>query len=332
MSEALRPRAGGDAIGAGAAEVEPAIAVRELVRAFGAFVAVDHVTFSVGRGEVFGFLGPNGAGKTTTIKMLAGLLAPTAGEARVAGLDVAREPERVKQRIGYMSQLFSLYGDLTVEENITFFGGLYGLAGARREERRDWVLSMAGLEAERGRLVRELALGYKQRLALGCAVLHRPPILFLDEPTSGVDPLSRRSFWDLIHTLAAEGTTVLVSTHYMEEAEYCHRLALMNRGKLVALDTPRALRQRLAAPILEVRTGDAPAALEALTGDPAITAVGLFGRALHATVTDAAAGEEAARRRLAAAGITLDGVRRIPPSLEDVFVALVAESGGALQS
>jgi ABC-2 type transport system ATP-binding protein len=311
---------------------EPAIAVHDLTRAFGAFVAVDHVSFEVGRGEVFGFLGPNGAGKTTTIKMLAGLLAPTAGEARVAGLDVAREPEAVKQRIGYMSQLFSLYGDLTVEENITFFGGLYGLRGAEREERRDWVLRMAGLEEARRRLVRELALGFKQRLALGCAVLHQPPILFLDEPTSGVDPLSRRSFWDLIHELARGGTTVLVSTHYMEEAEYCHRLALMNRGKLVALDTPAALRRKLGAPILEVRAADAPAAVEALQGESAVQAVGLFGRALHVTVDDAARGEEAVRRRLREAGIDVQAVRRIPPSLEDVFVALVQESGGALVS
>ena len=315
-----------------ASAAEPAIAVHDLTRAFGAFVAVDHVTFDVGRGEVFGFLGPNGAGKTTTIKMLAGLLAPSSGEARVAGLDVAREPEAVKQRIGYMSQLFSLYGDLTVEENITFFGGLYGLRGAAREERRDWVVRMAGLEAARRRLVRELALGYKQRLALGCAVLHQPPILFLDEPTSGVDPLSRRSFWDLIHELARGGTAVLVSTHYMEEAEYCHRLALMNRGKLVALDTPRALRGRHGAPIFEVRAADPGAAVEALQGEPEVKAVGLFGRALHVTADDAARGEAAVRRRLAAAGIAVESLRPIPPSLEDVFVALVQESGGALVS
>jgi drug efflux transport system ATP-binding protein len=317
-------------------EATPAIAVRDLTRRFGAFTAVDHVSFEVGRGEVFGFLGPNGAGKTTTIKMLAGLLTPSEGEARVAGIDVVREPERVKQRIGYMSQLFSLYGDLTVGENIGFFGGLYGLRGAERERRRDWVLEMAGLAGERDRLrdrlVRELPLGFKQRLALGCAILHQPPILFLDEPTSGVDPLSRRSFWDLIHSLAEQGTTVLVSTHYMEEAEYCHRLALMNRGKLVALDTPPALKRKLGAPILEVRAGTGPDALEAVQGDPAVVAVGLFGRALHVTTTDAAAGERAVRDRLAAANIPLEGIRPIPPSLEDVFVALVAESGGALVS
>jgi drug efflux transport system ATP-binding protein len=326
LSPGLNPEATRD--GVAAAADEPAILARDLARSFGAFVAVDRVSFAVARGEVFGFLGPNGAGKTTTIKMLAGLLAPTSGEARVAGLDVASEPEQVKQRIGYMSQLFSLYGDLTVEENITFFGGLYGLAGVEREERRDWVLRMAGLVEARRRLVRELALGYKQRLALGCAVLHRPPILFLDEPTSGVDPLSRRSFWDLIHELAASGTAVLVSTHYLEEAEYCHRLALMNRGRLVALDTPQALRGRLGSPILEVRVADASAAVAALDGEPAVLAVGLYGRALHATVSDAAGGERAIRARLAAAGIEVESLRSIPPSLEDVFVALVQESGG----
>ena len=309
---------------------EPAIEARELTRRFGAFVAVDRVSFTVDRGEVFGFLGPNGAGKTTTMKMLAGLLAPTAGEAQVVGLDVAADPEEVKQRIGYMSQLFSLYGDLTVEENITFFGGLYGLAGSRRAERRDWVLAMAGLGEARARLVRELSLGYKQRLALGCAVLHEPAVLFLDEPTSGVDPLSRRSFWELIHSLAAGGTTVMVSTHYMEEAEYCHRLALMNRGRLVALDTPAGLRRRLEAPILEVRASDAPAALEALAGDPEVIAVGLFGRALHVTVRDRGRAEAAVRERLQSAGISLESLRAVPPSLEDVFVALVEEAGGAL--
>ncbi len=313
-----------------AARADPAITVRALTRRFGGFVAVDAVSFAVARGEVFGFLGPNGAGKTTTIKMLVGLLAPSSGEASVAGVDVAVAPEAVKQRIGYMSQLFSLYGDLTVEENVTFFGGLYGLSGERRRERREWALEMAGLADARRRLVRELALGYKQRLALGCAVLHEPAVLFLDEPTSGVDPLSRRSFWELIHTLAARGTTVMVSTHYMEEAEYCHRLALMNRGRLVALDTPAGLRRRLPAPILEVRADDAPAALEALRDDPAVTAAGLFGRALHVTVHERASGEAAVRRRLAAAGLQLEGVRTVPPSLEDVFVALVEGSGGAV--
>jgi len=228
-----------------------AVEVRDLTRKFGDFVAVDHVTFDVATGEIFGFLGPNGAGKTTTIKMLTGLLAPTSGDGRVAGCDVRTDSEGIKRRIGYMSQRFSLYGDLTVEENISFFAGLYEVRGERFERRREWVLNMAGLTDHRRQLTGELPLGWKQRLALGCAVLHEPPILFLDEPTSGVDPISRRSFWDLIYSLASGGTTVFVTTHYMEEAEYCYRLALMNRGRIIALDTPSALRAQMHAASLE---------------------------------------------------------------------------------
>lgn len=219
--------------------------VRDLTRRFGEFVAVDHVTFTVPRGEIFGFLGPNGAGKTTTIRMLTGLLRPTSGEARVAGVDVVSHGAEVRRFIGYMSQKFSLYADLTVDENIELFAGLYGVTGARFDARRQWVVEMAGLGGRTDRLTAELPLGWKQRLALGCAVLHEPPVLFLDEPTSGVDPLARRRFWDLIDGLAEAGTTVLVSTHYMEEAEYCHRLAVMNRGRLIALDTPSALRAHI---------------------------------------------------------------------------------------
>lgn len=228
-----------------------AVEVRGLTRAFGDFVAVDHVTFDVPTGQIFGFLGPNGAGKTTTIKMLTGLLVPTDGDGQVAGCDIRADSEGIKQRIGYMSQRFSLYGDLTVEENISFFGGLYQVRGPRFDQRRDWALRMAGLTDRQNQMTAELPLGWKQRLALGCAVLHEPPILFLDEPTSGVDPISRRSFWELIYSLAADGTTVFVSTHYMEEAEYCHRLALMNRGRIIALDTPAALRQAVGAATLE---------------------------------------------------------------------------------
>jgi ABC-2 type transport system ATP-binding protein len=227
--------------------VTTAIRVQELSRRFGDFTAVDGVTFQVREGEIFGVLGPNGAGKTTTIKMLTGLLAPSAGSAEVAGLDVATRAPEVRASIGYMSQRFSLYSDLTVGENIELFAGLYGVTGARYRERRAWVLEMAGLADRQRTLTAELALGWKQRLALGCAVLHEPPVLFLDEPTSGVDPLARRRFWDLIDELSARGTTVIVSTHYMEEAEFCHRLALMNRARLIALDTPSALRGALAA-------------------------------------------------------------------------------------
>ena len=262
-----------------------AVEVEKLTKRFGDFVAVDAVSFSVEAGEVFGFLGPNGAGKTTTIKMLTGLVPPSAGRGTVAGLDILRQGKEIKRHIGYMSQLFSLYADLTVEENIAFFSGLYGVPRERRAARRDWVLEMAGLQEQRGRLTGDLSLGWKQRLALGCAVLHEPPVLFLDEPTSGVDPISRRGFWDLIYALAAAGTTVFVTTHYMEEAEFCHRLALMNRGKLIALDTPARLREGLREPLLEARTSDGTRAIEALEGAPGVGPAGLFGRGRRTATT-----------------------------------------------
>ncbi|HEY4563009.1 MAG TPA: ABC transporter ATP-binding protein [Thermoanaerobaculia bacterium] len=310
-----------------------AVEVDKLTKRFGDFVAVDAVSFSVEAGEVFGFLGPNGAGKTTTIKMLTGLLLPTSGRGTVAGLDVLRQGKEIKRHIGYMSQLFSLYADLTVEENIAFFSGLYGVPRERRAARRDWVLEMAGLQEQRGRLTGDLSLGWKQRLALGCAVLHEPPVLFLDEPTSGVDPISRRGFWDLIYALAAAGTTVFVTTHYMEEAEFCHRLALMNRGKLIALDTPARLREGLREPLLEARTSDGTRAIEALEGAPGVGQAGLFGRAVHISLKE---GEDADRDKarlaelLAGRGIEVESIERIEPSLEDVFIALVERTGGAV--
>ncbi|HEV8582449.1 MAG TPA: ABC transporter ATP-binding protein [Thermoanaerobaculia bacterium] len=312
---------------------EPAVRVEDLTKKFGDFTAVDSVSFEVAEQEVFGFLGPNGAGKTTTIKMLTGLVPPTSGKGTVAGFDIRSQGNEIKRHIGYMSQLFSLYADLTVEENIAFFSGLYGVPREKRAERRDWVLKMAGLTDQRPRITGELSLGWKQRLALGCAVLHEPPILFLDEPTSGVDPISRRSFWDLIYALAAAGTTVFVTTHYMEEAEYCHRLALMNRGKLIALDTPTRLREGLHEPLLEVRADDSSRAVEALHGAPGIAEVGLFGRALHATLQegeDAAAARERIPSLLAEKGVKVQSIEPIQPSLEDVFVALVQKTGGAV--
>jgi drug efflux transport system ATP-binding protein len=312
---------------------ETAVRVENLTKRFGDFVAVDGVSFEVAREEVFGFLGPNGAGKTTTIKMLIGLIPPTSGRGTVAGFDVRSQSAEIKRHIGYMSQLFSLYADLTVEENVAFFSGLYGVARERRAERRDWVLEMAGLAEQRRRLTGELSLGWKQRLALGCAVLHEPPILFLDEPTSGVDPISRRGFWDLIYALAAGGTTVFVTTHYMEEAEYCHRLALMNRGRLIALDTPAHLREDLRQPLLEVRASDATRAVEALQGAPGVAQAGLFGRALHVTLQegeDPSAARSRIRDLLAAKGIEVQSIEPIQPSLEDVFVALVEKAGGAV--
>ncbi len=208
-----------------------AVETHDLVKRFDSFVAVDHVNLQVARGEIFGFLGPNGAGKSTTIRMLCGLLQPTSGTATVGGLDITTQSEEIKHHIGYMSQKFSLYDDLTVEENIDFFAGIYGVARERRAERKDYVLRMAGIEERRTSLTRLLSGGWKQRLALGCAILHEPPILFLDEPTSGVDPIARRTFWELIYQLSGAGHTIFVSTHYMDEAEYCHRLALMYRGQ-----------------------------------------------------------------------------------------------------
>ena len=305
------------------------VSVRDLTRRFGDFTAVDAVTFDVRPGEIFGFLGPNGAGKTTTIKMLTGLLAPTSGSGHVAGFDIHTQRTGIKRSIGYMSQRFSLYQDLTVLENIELFAGLYGVTGARFEERRRWILAMAELEDAGDRMTEALPLGWKQRLALGCAMVHEPPILFLDEPTSGVDPVARRRFWDLINDLAAAGTTVFVSTHYMEEAEYCHRLALMNRGRLIALDAPRALHRRVVEPILRVRTDDAPRAVEALSHAPEVLEAAMFGRDLHVTVGEVESGTLAVRRVLEAAGRQALDIHRVEPSLEDVFVSVVRAEGGA---
>jgi ABC-2 type transport system ATP-binding protein len=311
-------------------EDRSAIDVDRLTRRFGEFTAVDAVSFTVRAGEVFGFLGPNGAGKTTTIKMLTGLMRPTSGHGAVVGLDVASRGDEIKRRIGYMSQAFSLYLDLTVEENIAFAAGLHEVRGARFAARRDWVLTMAGLGDHRRRMTGELPLGWKQRLALGCAVLHEPAVLFLDEPTSGVDPMARRDFWDVIRELADGGTTVLVSTHYMEEAEGCDRLALMNRGRLVALDTPAALLAGMHEPILQLDTSDAPRAVAALRDAGGVLEASLFGRAVRLVVEEEQGALAEAARRLREAGITLARSQRVTPSLEDVFVASVRRAGGAV--
>jgi ABC-2 type transport system ATP-binding protein len=309
-----------------------AIRVSNLTRKFGGFVAVDDVSFDVRAGEIFAFLGPNGAGKTTTIRMLAGLLPPTSGQATVAGFDVRTSPLELRSRIGYMSQSFSLYGDLTPVENIELFAGLYGVAGERLRARSEWILDMAGLGvAATGAPTAELPLGLKQRLALGCALLHEPPVLFLDEPTSGVDPLARRSFWDLIHELAAAGTTVLVSTHYMEEAEYCHRLILMNRGRLIAEGSPAELRAGMTEPLFEVETDDASLAVAALAGADGIIDAAMFGRAVHVVAQDALTAERDVPALLRARGQAVHAMRRAQPSLEDVFVSLVRREGGAME-
>jgi ABC-2 type transport system ATP-binding protein len=302
----------------------PAVTVERLVRRFGRFTAVDGISFRVPRGQVFGFLGPNGAGKSTTIRILCGLLRPSAGRATVAGLDVSTRAEAVKRLIGYMSQKFSLYEDLTVDENLTFFGGIYGLRGAELRRRRHWALAMAGLEDHRRRPAALLSGGWRQRLALACAILHEPPIVFLDEPTSGADPISRRRFWDLIYAMAETGVTVFVTTHYMDEAEYCDRLALIYRGALIALGTPAELKAgRAAETILDVRCPRPQELLRQIAALPEVRQAALFGAGLHVRVHDAATAEAAIRAALSHLPPPELQIAPIPPSLEDVFVALI---------
>ena len=301
-----------------------AITVRDLTRRFGAFTAVDHVSFDVGQGEVFGFLGANGAGKSTTIRMLCGLLRPTSGTALVADVDVTRDPEGVKRRIGYMSQRFSLYEALTVDQNIRFYGGIYGLDGAALEARRGFVIEMSGLRGREDTLTRDLAGGWRQRLALGCAILHEPRIVFLDEPTGGVDPVSRREFWRLIDALSRAGTTVLVTTHYLDEAEHCHRIAVISAGKMAALGTTAELRQVFAdRPIIEVRATQPVLLMRALDELPGVEKTTLFGTAVHAVLSSRAVDVAALVERLKEEGHGISAVERVEPSLEDVFLDVV---------
>jgi ABC-2 type transport system ATP-binding protein len=305
---------------------ETVVEVQNLAKHFGSFVAVAGISFAVRRGEIFGFLGPNGAGKSTTIRMLCGLLAPTSGGGRVAGFDIVHEAEKIKTRIGYMSQKFSLYDELTVEENIDFYSGIYRLPRDRKAARKDWVLKMAGLQEHRNALAADLSGGWKQRLALGCAVLHEPPILFLDEPTSGVDPNSRRQFWDLIYELSGNGVTVFVTTHYMEESEYCDRLGVIYRGELIALGTPRELKTaHMQEAVLEIECERPNEAMELVERLPEIKEAALFGRGLHAVArsADAPPAIQAVRSALAGAGFRNAKVESIVPTLEDVFVSLI---------
>jgi len=300
-----------------------AITVTDLTKRFGDFVAVDRLTFEVGQGEVFGFLGSNGAGKSTTIRMLCGLLEPTSGTATVGGVDVGRDPEGVKRRIGYMSQRFSLYERLTVDQNIRFFGGIYGLDGERLERRRSFVIKMADLAGREQVRAADLAGGWRQRLALGCAILHEPAIVFLDEPTGGVDPVSRRRFWDLIDQLAAAGVTVLVTTHYLDEAEHCHRLAIINAGRLAAIGSTGELKQIFRdRPILEIRSDGPVDAMRLLDAMPDVEKTSIFGTAVHAVLRPGGRSAEALGRALADAGVPAV-VAPVPPSLEDVFLEVV---------
>lgn len=311
-----------------------AVEISHLTRRFGAFVAVDDLSLTVAEGEVFGFLGSNGAGKTTAIRVLCGLLAPSSGSASVLGHDVARDPEAVKRSIGYMSQRFSLYEDLTVAQNLRFFGGVYGLRGDDLRGRMAWAVGVAGLEGRESLLTGSLPGGWKQRLALACAVLHRPRIVFLDEPTSGVDPLSRRRFWQLIDGFSAEGVTVFVTTHYLDEAEHCHRLALMHAGRLVALGSVAELKAVFRGrAVLEVRCPRPLDALETLGREPWVLETSVFGTRLHVVVPEAEAGRRDVLRVLAAAGNAPATAEPIVPSLEDVFIHHIDEveraDGGA---
>jgi ABC-2 type transport system ATP-binding protein len=305
-----------------------AVVVERLTKAFGGFVAVDDVSFAVGKGEIFGFLGPNGAGKTTTIRMLLGLLRPTSGRATVLGLDVARDARELHARVGYMSQLFTLYNDLTAWENIRFYGQAYGLSRRQLDVRSDQILGMAGLQGRESSLTSTLAGGWRQRLALGCAIIHQPSLVFLDEPTAGVDPISRRDFWELIYQLAEEGTTVFVTTHYMDEAEHCQRLGFISGGRLTALGPPEELKRTIMAgrSVVEINASHPEEAMLILQGALdrlGLTDLSFYGASLHAVVADPGQAIPRVRDLLEASSIGLESVSSIDPSLEDVFIASV---------
>ena len=301
-----------------------AILVRDLTRRFGTFTAVDRISFAVERGEIFGFLGANGAGKSTTIRMMCGLLKPSSGMVMVDGVDVSRDPEEVKRRIGYMSQKFSLYEALTVEQNIRFFGALYGLSDDKIGARMKFVLEMAGLAGREGTKARDLAGGWRQRLALGCAILHQPRIVFLDEPTGGVDPVSRRQFWRLIEDMSHDGVTILVTTHYLDEAEHCHRIAIINAGKLAAMGTSRKLKEVFARrPIVEIHSSRPVEVMQVLEGIPEVEKTTVFGTAVHAVLKAPDVDLDDLTGRLRARGLDISAVDRVMPSLEDVFLDVV---------
>ncbi|KPK23013.1 MAG: hypothetical protein AMJ70_04510 [Dehalococcoidia bacterium SG8_51_3] len=303
---------------------EAAVQVSELARKFGNFTAVDRASFSIRRGEIFGLLGPNGSGKTTTIRMITGLLRPTEGSAFVLGDDMSVMADIIQSKIGYMSQKFSLFSDLTVEENINFYGNLYSLPTALLRERKEWVLNLAGLRGKEKAMARELAGGWKQRLALGCTIIHSPEVVFLDEPTAGVDPLSRRAFWELIQELSDRGTTIFITTHYMDEAEHCHRLGLMYQGRLIALGSPNQLKTELIkGELIEVTTSDYAQALAMLSADARYQQVSLFGSTVHVVVDEAQAASIQIKRLLESGGVAVHSINRIPFSMEDVFISLM---------
>lgn len=304
-----------------------AVVTEKLTKKFGDFTAVDHINIAIPRGEIFGFLGPNGAGKTTTMRMLLGLLRPTEGTALVLGLDVQKQLAEIRQHIGYMSQKFSLYNDLTVTENLNFYGGVYGVRGKKLRERKKYILRMAGLLGREQELTKNLSGGWKQRLALGTAIIHEPEMLFLDEPTAGVDPISRRAFWQLLYELAEEGTSIFVTTHYMDEAEHCQSLAFIQRGKIVAQGSPQEMKlHQMPGEVLEVTCNQPDKAIQTLRALNVFEEVALYGAQIHVVTqkdTTAASQKPVIKQALSAAGIAVETVVRIVPSLEDVFIANV---------
>jgi ABC-2 type transport system ATP-binding protein len=302
---------------------QPAVVTEGLTRRFGTFTAVDHVDLRVDEGELYGFLGPNGSGKTTTLRMLCGILEPSEGGGRVLGLDIVREPEQIKAAIGYMSQRFSLYDDLTAAENVTFYATVYGVPGRERAERIGRMVQLADLVGREHVLAGRLSGGYRQRLALACALVHRPRLVFLDEPTAGVDPVSRRTFWELIRRLADGGVTIVVTTHYMDEAEHCDRLGFIYQGQLIAQDRPDAIkRERFRKPVFEVDASDPRRAAAALADWPAAEEVIRYGAGIRLVAADEQLTEAAVGAQLAAAGLT-GRVVRVAPSVEDVFISFV---------
>ena len=309
---------------------EHAVQVVDLTKKFGDFVAVDEVTFDIRRGEIFGFLGPNGAGKTTTIRMLLGLLRPTSGRASVLGYDIVRQPEQIRRHIGYMSQRFSLYRDLTVGENLDFYGRTYGVRGRQLRERKRFVIEMAGLEGRERELTRNLSGGWKQRLALGAAILHEPDMLFLDEPTAGVDPISRRAFWDLLYELAEGGTTIFVTTHYMDEAEHCQDLAFIHSGRIIARGAPEEIKlDRMHGQVLEIDCAQADVAIGVLRQIDAFEEVALYGALIHVVAEGVAEQKPRIAQALEDAGVRVRAMDVIAPSLEDVFISSVRNHVGS---
>lgn len=301
-----------------------AVSVEKLEKKFGDFTAVNKIDFAVKAGEIFGFLGPNGAGKSTTIRMLCGILIPTSGQGTVGGFDITKDQERIKENIGYMSQKFSLYDDLTVEENIEFYSGIYKIPKAKKKERMEWIIKMADLEAFRKRMTRTLSGGWKQRLALGCAIIHEPKIIFLDEPTSGVDPITRQNFWNLIKDMAKEGVTVFVTTHYMDEAENCNRMALIYKGTIIAMGTSMDLKTKfMKNDVLKIDVPEAEDWIERLGKLPGVKETALFGTALHAVVEEAGGARARIEELFEASGVKSYKVEKIMPSLEDVFVSSI---------